>query len=102
MVTRPTRGAAFREMAMAVQVDLDDQRLVACTSRATDPALAVAELAVAIGSVRLAGALLFCSNGYPRDALARELASQLPSVPCLGVPVQENWPTVAMIPTASY
>jgi hypothetical protein len=69
---------------MAVQVDLDDQRLVACTSRATDPALAVAELAATIGGVRLAGALLFCSNGYPRDALARELVSQLPSVPLFG------------------
>ena len=50
---------------MAVPVDLDDQRLVACTSRAADPARAVSELAAAIGSVQLAGALLFCSNGYP-------------------------------------
>ena len=69
---------------MAVPVDLDDQRLVACTSRAADPARAVSELAAAIGSVQLAGALLFCSNGYPRDALAQELAVQLPDVPLFG------------------
>ncbi|WP_183611573.1 FIST N-terminal domain-containing protein [Novosphingobium hassiacum] len=69
---------------MAVQVDLDDPRLVACTSRVTDPAQAVAELAAAIGSVRLAGALLFCSNSYPRAELARELALQLPEIPLFG------------------
>lgn len=69
---------------MTLQVDLDDQRLVACTSRNADPARAVAELAKAVGRVRLAGALLFCSNAYPRDALARELAVQLPDVPLFG------------------
>lgn len=69
---------------MTLQVDLDDQRLVACTSRAADPALAVAELAGGLHGARLAGALLFCSNGYPRDALARELAAQLPDVPLFG------------------
>lgn len=69
---------------MTLQVHADDRRLVACTSRATDPVRAVAELAAGVGDVALAGALLFCSNGYPRDALARELAAQLPGVPLFG------------------
>ncbi|MES2302012.1 MAG: FIST N-terminal domain-containing protein [Pseudomonadota bacterium] len=69
---------------MTLQMDADDRRLVACTSRETDPALAVAELARAVGDVALAGALLFCSNSYSRGALARELALQLPNVPLFG------------------
>ncbi|MDT0510028.1 FIST N-terminal domain-containing protein [Novosphingobium sp. MMS21-SN21R] len=69
---------------MTLQVDADDRRLVACTSRSPDPARAVAELAAEVGDRALAGALLFCSNSYSRDALARELAVQLPNVPLFG------------------
>ncbi|MEO0031581.1 MAG: hypothetical protein RIS94_1339 [Pseudomonadota bacterium] len=74
---------------MALQVDqderrADDQRLLTVTSRAQDPAAAVAELAAAIGDVQLAGALVFCSNTFDRGALARELAAALPRVPLYG------------------
>lgn len=69
---------------MGMEVDYKDRPLVACTSRAADPAKAVAELAAAIAGTELAGALLFCSHGYPREALAHELGTRLPQVPVIG------------------
>ena len=62
------------EMAAAV----DEARMIACTSRAADPQAAVAELAECISGRKLAGALLFCSNAYPRDALQAALAEAMP------------------------
>ena len=69
---------------MALQREHDEQRLLTLTSRAQDPATAVAELAAAIGDAPLAGALVFCSNTFDRAALARELATGLPQVPLYG------------------
>lgn len=58
--------------------------LITVTSRAADPATAVGELAEALAGAELSGALLFCSNTYPREALQRELAVQLPDVQLFG------------------
>lgn len=62
--------------------------VIACTSHADDPAAAVAELAeqleAEVGEGRLAGALLFCSNTYPRDALEAALLHRLPDVALFG------------------
>lgn len=69
---------------MDIQLQNGDRSLVACSSRAADPAAAVAQLVAEIGAVELAGALVFCSHSYPRDALARELAERLPGVPLIG------------------
>lgn len=73
-------------MGMAVEsmAAVDEARMIACTSRAADPRLAVAELAECIAGRRLAGALLFCSNSYPRDALQEELARAMPEVRLFG------------------
>jgi hypothetical protein len=57
---------------------------VAITSHATDPAVAVAEIAAGLPGEPLAGALLFCSNHMPREALAREIAARLPHIPLIG------------------
>lgn len=69
---------------MGMQVDYENRTLVACTSRAADSAAAVAELAEAVGGAELAGAVLFCSHSYPREALSRELSARLPHVPLIG------------------
>lgn len=63
---------------------VDEARMIACTSRAADPRAAVAELAECIEGRKLTGALLFCSNAYPRDALQAELASAMPEVRLFG------------------
>lgn len=68
------------DMATAV----DEARMIACTSRAADPKAAVAELAECIAGRKLAGALLFCSNVYSRDALQAELAQAMPDVRLFG------------------
>ena len=69
---------------MDMQAQKDEERLVACTTRANDPKAAVAELAAGVDGRKLAGGLLFCSQRYPRDELARELARALPGVPLVG------------------
>lgn len=73
-------------MGMAVEsmTAVDEARMIACTSRAADPRLAVAELAECIAGRKLAGALLFCSNSYPRNALQDELARAVPDVRLFG------------------
>lgn len=63
---------------------VDEARMIACTSRAADPRAAVAELAECIEGRKLTGALLFCSNAYPRDALQAELARAMPEVRLFG------------------
>ena len=68
------------DMATAVE----ETRMIACTSRAADPKAAVAELAECIDGRKLAGALLFCSNVYSRDALQAELAEAMPDVRLFG------------------
>lgn len=70
------------EMAAEIAISGEETRMIACTSRAADPRTAVAELAECIADRKLAGALLFCSNAYPRDALQAELAKAMPDV-CL-------------------
>ncbi|MCT2398770.1 FIST N-terminal domain-containing protein [Novosphingobium mangrovi (ex Huang et al. 2023)] len=69
---------------MDTQVQDGGERLVACTSHADDPGSAVAELVAGIAGRELAGGLLFCSQRYPRDELARELAEALPGVALVG------------------
>lgn len=67
-----------------MQVQDDQERLVACASRAEDPKAAVAELVAGVDGRELAGGLVFCSQRYPRDELARALAEALPGVPLVG------------------
>jgi len=69
---------------MNLQAQAGDRALVTCSTRASDPAAAVAELVEAIDGEALAGALLFCSHAYPREALARELTAALPDLPIIG------------------
>lgn len=69
---------------MTLAAELDDRRMVACTSRLADPVAAVEELAGCIGDVPLSGALLFCSNSYPREALQHALARRLPHLRLFG------------------
>lgn len=72
------------DMATQIATPDDEARMIACTSRAVDPQAAVAELARSIDGQALAGALLFCSNTYPRDALQQAFAEQLPDVRLYG------------------
>lgn len=72
------------DLAAQIATSGDEARMVACTSRAADPRVAVAELAECIDGRKLAGALLFCSNAYPRDALQAELARAMPDVRLYG------------------
>lgn len=69
---------------MNLQAQITDSPLITCSTRAEDPVAAVAELRAAIGEVELAGALLFCSHTYPRDALAQALNTGLPGLPLIG------------------
>lgn len=79
---RLTKGGAERLVASAQPTG--GQGLVAVTSRAADPVTAVAELAAALPDTKLAGALLFCSNTYPREVLQRELSTHLPDLQLFG------------------
>lgn len=72
------------DMATRIATSGDDARMIACTSRAADPQAAVAELAECIDGRKLSGALLFCSNAYPRDALQQALAERMPDVRLYG------------------
>ena len=58
--------------------------LVIASSHHRDPVDAVAEVVRAIGDTPLAGALLFCSHSYPREALAAELSAHLTGFPLIG------------------
>ncbi|MBC2665132.1 FIST C-terminal domain-containing protein [Novosphingobium flavum] len=69
---------------MNLQVQAGVRPLVTCASRAAEPAAAVAELVAAIGGEDLAGAVVFCSHAYPREALARALTEALPGVAVIG------------------
>ena len=69
---------------MQIQLEHGDTPLLTCSSRAADVASVVADLAAAVGTMELAGALLFCSNRFPRDELAKALREGLPGVPLIG------------------
>ncbi|GGZ04468.1 FIST N-terminal domain-containing protein [Novosphingobium colocasiae] len=69
---------------MTLQTQITERPLITCSAHATDPVAAVAELRAAIGGAELAGALLFCSHTYPRDALAAALNEGLPGLPLIG------------------
>lgn len=58
--------------------------LVVHCSAAAEPALAVSEIASAIGTREMAGGLLFCSHSYPRDELAEAVRSKLAPFPLIG------------------
>jgi hypothetical protein len=74
----------MEDAVMETATAVDEARMIACTSRAADPRAAVAELAECIDGRKLAGALLFCSNAYPRDSLQTELAQAMPDVRLFG------------------
>jgi len=61
-----------------------EDTIVAVSSHAHDPAEAVAEIASAVGTRRLAGGLLFCSHRFAHDELAHAIGEQLGSIPLIG------------------
>ncbi|MBT0669855.1 FIST C-terminal domain-containing protein [Novosphingobium profundi] len=69
---------------MQIQLEHGDTPLLTCSSRATDVGQVARELAEAVDGAELAGALLFCSNRFPRDDLARALREHLDGVPLIG------------------
>lgn len=54
------------------------------SSHAVDPAEAMADIARELDMASLAGAIVFCSHHYDRDALARAINRQCESVPVVG------------------
>lgn len=64
--------------------DLLSDGLVTVTTRASDPTLAIGEIADRISGARLAGGLIFCSHSYDRSALAREIDRQLAGIALIG------------------
>jgi len=54
-------------------MDTRTRGLVFASSHEADPAAALAEIMAQIGATPLAGAMLFCSHSYDRDALARAI-----------------------------
>ena len=70
-------GAQPCEMIRASQV-------LFASSHESDPYAALAEISTQIGDVRLAGAIIFCSHRYDRDALARAINRVTEGVPVIG------------------
>lgn len=58
--------------------------LVVASSHAACPVEAVNEIVRAIDGRALAGGIIFCSTGYPREALAEALVAQLGDFPLVG------------------
>ncbi|PKB14483.1 hypothetical protein B0I00_2073 [Novosphingobium kunmingense] len=63
---------------------LTDSSLVVASSHSGDPVAAIGEIAAAIGSLPLAGGLLFCSHRYAREGLAAAIADRLAGLPLIG------------------
>jgi hypothetical protein len=58
--------------------------LVVASSHAACPVEAVSDIARAIDGRSLAGGIIFCSNSYPREALAAAIGHQLGDLPLAG------------------
>ncbi|WP_338468537.1 FIST N-terminal domain-containing protein [Novosphingobium sp. ZN18A2] len=58
--------------------------MLVVSSHESDPARAVGDVAAAIAGKDLAGGLLFCSHRYPRERLAKALATRISGFPLIG------------------